>query len=237
VVGANSRVFGDNNSILAVGRTFAIPLTEPTVLLDQQAVASFGIVRLGGQDWMDAEMIVRNGSRLYQTHPGADAFGNANGLSVEATSAGTRLLVESGGKVEATSVLASGQFEGGPIIAVDGAGSTLTCSGAAYVVGTTGGTMAVTDGATMTTGDLYLGGFTGLYGELRLQGPGQILTVQNTLTLGTPGDASSAGYLVLTDNATVRVGTLDLGQQYYITNGTANNPQIMVGGSPLTMPD
>ncbi|MBS0197990.1 MAG: hypothetical protein JSR77_14635 [Planctomycetes bacterium] len=236
-----SRIVGNAGSVLNVGRTYTVPLSIPALLLDDGARATFGSVYVGRENWMDGEIHVRNRALLEQIRPGANAFGSNDGLQIRGTPAGARLLVDSGGQVQCTSGIAFNTYLGDPVIKVTGGGSTLDCSGAFYVAGDlpVGGKMRVENGARMTSRDVFIarGGGVGLPGELTLSGPGEVLNVSGTLTVGVEGEPTAAGRLVLLNGAKVRTHRLALGDNTFITNGSVNNPQIMVGGSPFLAPD
>lgn len=187
IIGPGSAITGDLDTVLNVGKTYTIPLTVPALLMDDGASASFGTIHVGLQPWMDGEIHVLNGSVLRQVYPESDAVGAQNGMTIRGTPGATRLLVDSGGRVECTSGWAAGTRLGGAVVTVTGEDSTLACSGTFAVFGDLpeGGKMHVGEGATMTSGDVYLGypaaGGPGFRGELSLEGPREVLNVSGTL--------------------------------------------------------
>ncbi len=235
IIGAGSAITGDLDTVLNVGKTYTIPLTIPALLLDDNAAASFGTILVGREPWMDGEIHVHNGSILAQVYPESDAVGAQNGFIVRGTPGATRLLVDSGGRVECTSGWAAGTRLGGDLVTVTGEGSTLACSGDFAVFGDLpeGSKMHVGEGATMTSGDVHLGypsgGGPGFRGELSLEGPREVLNVSGTLFIGADAEPTSLGRLILQNGARVRTHRLALGAAYFVTNGTKNNPQLHVG--------
>ncbi len=238
-----SRIVGGVGSVLNVGRQYTVPFSVPALLLDGGR-ATFGSILVGREDWMDGEIQVSNHAVLQQIRPGADAFGSNDGLQVRGTPTfptGARLLVDTGGQVQCTSGIAFNTYDGGPVITVTGAGSTLNCSGPFYVAGDlpTGGKMRVESGATVTSRDFCIarGGGIGLPGELTLSGPGQVLDVTGTLFVGMDSEPTAAGRLILQNGAHVRTHRLALGDNQSITTDVAGPPAILVGGSPGVPPD
>jgi T5SS/PEP-CTERM-associated repeat protein/autotransporter-associated beta strand protein len=152
-----------------------------------------------------------NGVGVVTVDGAGSQWTTAGGIDVGESGRG-RLSISNDGTVTSAGAINIGYFAGSSgLVAVDGAGSTLSLTSAAglYVGAAGNGTLTITNGGAVTGINMLVGEFVGGPGSILVDGAGSSLTMTNALSLG----QAAQGTLVIRNGGAVTTANAAVGGQ------------------------
>jgi fibronectin-binding autotransporter adhesin len=137
-----------------------------------------------------------------------------------------------------------GSLLGSGMVTVSGSGSTWTNSGALYIGSSGIGTLQITNGGAVTSGEGYLGYMPGSTGMVTVYGTGSTWTVTQGLSVGDQQfyGSGNSGLLRIASGGSVSVGNdgttiYGFGMLAFGENATFNSSSLLVDAGTVTLVD